>query len=124
MRGTSVNNVVGARRPGKGKGRGRASTACAPSVPAADIAAERFRRAMSHRAYAELLPEDVLPTHYDVRLAPDLTKFTFDGTVDILLTVSPLPRDRAKGGAKTRAPIVRLLPSSLASQNYRYRLYL
>lgn len=29
----------------------------------------------------ELLPTNVVPTHYDVTLEPDLEKFTFKGTV-------------------------------------------
>lgn len=35
----------------------------------------------------ELLPADVVPTHYDVTLEPDFDKFTFEGTVVIDLDV-------------------------------------
>ncbi|KUI66742.1 Aminopeptidase 2, mitochondrial [Cytospora mali] len=36
----------------------------------------------------ELLPANVVPTHYDLTLEPDLTKFTFDGSVLIDLDVA------------------------------------
>ncbi|KAK7745508.1 Aminopeptidase 2 mitochondrial [Cytospora paraplurivora] len=36
----------------------------------------------------ELLPANVVPKHYDLTLEPDLTKFTFDGTVTIDLDVA------------------------------------
>lgn len=36
----------------------------------------------------ELLPANVVPTHYDLTLEPDLTKFTFDGTVIVDLDVA------------------------------------
>lgn len=36
----------------------------------------------------ELLPANVVPTHYDLTLEPDLVKFTFDGTVVIDLDVA------------------------------------
>ncbi|ROV99956.1 hypothetical protein VMCG_06258 [Cytospora schulzeri] len=36
----------------------------------------------------ELLPVNVVPTHYDLTLEPDLTKFTFEGTVIIDLDVA------------------------------------
>lgn len=35
----------------------------------------------------ELLPADVVPTHYDITIEPDFTKFTFEGTVKIDLDV-------------------------------------
>lgn len=36
----------------------------------------------------ELLPANVVPTHYDLTLEPDLTKFTFNGTVIVDLDVA------------------------------------
>lgn len=36
----------------------------------------------------ELLPTNVVPKHYDLTLEPDLTKFTFDGTVVIDVDVA------------------------------------
>lgn len=36
----------------------------------------------------ELLPTNVVPKHYDLTLEPDLTKFTFDGTVTIDVDVA------------------------------------
>lgn len=36
----------------------------------------------------ELLPTNVIPKHYHVTLEPDLTNFTFDGTVVIDLDVN------------------------------------
>lgn len=36
----------------------------------------------------ELLPVNVVPTHYDLTLEPDLTKFAFEGTVVIDLDVA------------------------------------
>ena len=35
----------------------------------------------------ELLPGDVKPSNYNVRLTPSFDDFTFDGTVDIQITV-------------------------------------
>ena len=33
------------------------------------------------------LPRAVLPTHYDIKITPDLKKFTFDGEVTISVQV-------------------------------------
>lgn len=36
----------------------------------------------------ELLPANVVPKHYDLTLEPDLTKFTFEGTVVVDVDVA------------------------------------
>lgn len=36
-----------------------------------------------------LLPNYVIPTKYDLKLTPDLEKYTFDGIVAIDMTTSP-----------------------------------
>ena len=34
------------------------------------------------------LPRNVIPTHYDIKITPDLKNFTFDGEVTISVQVS------------------------------------
>lgn len=34
------------------------------------------------------LPRNVLPTHYDIKITPDLKNFTFDGEITISVEVS------------------------------------
>jgi aminopeptidase N len=42
----------------------------------------------SKRAGRVLLPDYVTPTQYDLKLTPDLHKFTFDGVVSIAMATS------------------------------------
>jgi hypothetical protein len=43
-----------------------------------------------------LLPTNVIPTNYDLKLTPDLEKFTFEGIVKIDMTTSADSKDDSK----------------------------
>jgi puromycin-sensitive aminopeptidase len=45
---------------------------------------------MSSTKKFERLPKSVIPSHYDIWLKPNLTKFTFQGTITAHLEVSSI----------------------------------
>jgi len=63
----------------------------AATVTAAAPAANGPDAAMLAVAQQPRLPTDVVPRHYKLHLTPDLTAFTFTGTVAIDVEVGPVP---------------------------------
>lgn len=61
------------------------------TVTAAATAARAPDAAMLAVAQQPRLPTDVVPRHYTLHLTPDLTAFTFTGTVAIDVEVGPCP---------------------------------